>query len=159
MHARADGIALHHFLLRCTIFCFIKLCMDKFAQQPRLGRLQSLGPNGFHRVAYTEWGDPLNPHVVICVHGLTRNSRDFDALAAALADSRRVVCMDVAGRGESDWLREQKRLRISALSVGRGGSDRQGHRAGRRAEARLSSAARRLRPCIRSIGSERPWAG
>lgn len=76
-------------------------------QQPRSGHFQSLGPNGFHRVAYTEWGDPLNPHVVVCVHGLTRNSRDFDALAAALADSRRVVCMDVAGRGESDWLRNK----------------------------------------------------
>jgi pimeloyl-ACP methyl ester carboxylesterase len=78
--------------------------MDQFAQQPRLGRLQSLGPNGFHQIAYTEWGDPLNPHVVICVHGLTRNSRDFDALARSLADSCRVVCMDVAGRGDSDWL-------------------------------------------------------
>jgi pimeloyl-ACP methyl ester carboxylesterase len=73
-------------------------------KSPRSGYFQSLGPSGFHTIAYTEWGDPLNPRVVICVHGLTRNSRDFDALAAALSDSRRVVCMDVAGRGESDWL-------------------------------------------------------
>jgi pimeloyl-ACP methyl ester carboxylesterase len=55
-------------------------------------------------VAYTEWGSPHNPHVVICVHGLTRNSRDFDYLAARLAGSCRVVCMDVPGRGASDWL-------------------------------------------------------
>jgi pimeloyl-ACP methyl ester carboxylesterase len=55
-------------------------------------------------VAYTEWGSPHNPHVLICVHGLTRNSRDFDDLAARLAADCRVVCMDVAGRGRSDWL-------------------------------------------------------
>jgi pimeloyl-ACP methyl ester carboxylesterase len=65
---------------------------------------QSLGNGSFHRVAYTCWGDVANPHTVLCVHGLARNSRDFDFLAAALADECRVVCMDVAGRGESEWL-------------------------------------------------------
>src|SRR5688572_8820263 len=64
----------------------------------------SLGNGGFHRIAYTDWGDIAKPHVVLCVHGLARNSRDFDFLAAALADNCRVVCMDVAGRGESEWL-------------------------------------------------------
>ncbi len=64
----------------------------------------SLGDSGFHRIAYTEWGQPANPHAVVCVHGLARNSRDFDYLAAALAADCRVLCMDVAGRGESDWL-------------------------------------------------------
>ena len=64
----------------------------------------SLGPHGFHWIAYTEWGDPANPHVVVCVHGLTRNSRDFDWLARALENDCRVVCMDVAGRGRSTWL-------------------------------------------------------
>src|SRR5207244_13420708 len=57
-----------------------------------------------HRIAYTLWGHVGNPHVVLCVHGLARNSRDFDYLAAALTPECRVVCMDVAGRGESDWL-------------------------------------------------------
>ena len=71
---------------------------------PRIRYFPSLGPSGFHRVAYTEWGSPHNPHVVICVHGLTRNSRDFDYIAARLASDCRVVCMDVAGRGRSDWL-------------------------------------------------------
>jgi pimeloyl-ACP methyl ester carboxylesterase len=42
--------------------------------------------------------------VVICVHGLTRNGRDFDALAQALAPDFRVLCPDIAGRGQSDWL-------------------------------------------------------
>ncbi len=64
----------------------------------------SLGDGGFHRNAYTEWGDHDNPHVVVCVHGLARNSRDFDFLAEALASDCRVVCMDVVGRGDSDWL-------------------------------------------------------
>jgi pimeloyl-ACP methyl ester carboxylesterase len=64
----------------------------------------SLGPDGFHRLAYTDWGDTRNAHVVVCVHGLSRNSRDFDRLAAALENDCRVVCMDVVGRGDSDWL-------------------------------------------------------
>jgi len=66
--------------------------------------LLNLGPHGFHRTRYHEWGDPANPRVVVCVHGLTRNGRDFDALAEALAPHFRVICPDVVGRGESDWL-------------------------------------------------------
>lgn len=62
-----------------------------------------LGTAGFHRLHYTEWGDPAAP-TVVCVHGLTQNARTFDALAAALAPTRHVVCLDVAGRGRSDWL-------------------------------------------------------
>ncbi len=61
-----------------------------------------LSPAGFHRMAYVEWGDPANPRVVVCVHGLTRTGRDFDFLAQALAADYRVVCPDVAGRGLSD---------------------------------------------------------
>jgi pimeloyl-ACP methyl ester carboxylesterase len=73
--------------------------------EPRLNHFLSLGPHGFHRVAYTDWGDPAGQHIVVCVHGLTRNSRDFDELAAHLAaHGCRVVCMDVVGRGDSDWL-------------------------------------------------------
>lgn len=56
------------------------------------------------RLAYTDWGDPENDHVVICVHGLTRNCRDFDFLAMALERDFRVICIDLAGRGRSDWL-------------------------------------------------------
>lgn len=60
-----------------------------------------------HRMAYWEWnatGNPQHPHVVVCVHGLSRQGRDFDTLARALAPHARVVCPDVVGRGESDWL-------------------------------------------------------
>ncbi|RPJ44958.1 MAG: alpha/beta hydrolase [Betaproteobacteria bacterium] len=63
-----------------------------------------LNSRGFHRLHYTDWGDPANPRAVICVHGLTRNCRDFDALAAALQNELRVVCVSIAGRGRSDWL-------------------------------------------------------
>ncbi len=62
------------------------------------------GASSFHDMAYGEWGDPSNDRVVVCVHGLTRNGRDFDVLATALQDDYRVVCPDVAGRGKSDWL-------------------------------------------------------
>ncbi len=61
-------------------------------------------PLGLHRMAWTEWGDEDNPDVLVCVHGLTRNGRDFDDLARVLAQEFRVVCPDVAGRGRSDWL-------------------------------------------------------
>lgn len=70
----------------------------------RLDSLQCLGPHGFHRLAYVDWGDASADHVVICAPGLTRNARDFDFLARHLAPRCRVICMDVAGRGRSDWL-------------------------------------------------------
>ena len=57
----------------------------------------------FHRVAIYEWGDTRQHHVVVCVHGLTRNGRDFDILATHLAQRCRVVS-DVVGRGASEWL-------------------------------------------------------
>jgi len=68
-------------------------------------RYLGLGPSGFHRLAYYEWGDSDAAPPVVCVHGLTRTGRDFDAFAEALAGAgRRVVAVDVAGRGQSDWL-------------------------------------------------------
>lgn len=76
------------------------------AQEPRERSVQCASPSGLHRMAYTEWGDPANPQVLVCVHGLSRNGRDFDDLARAMADSHRVVCPDIVGRGRSDWLRD-----------------------------------------------------
>jgi len=66
--------------------------------------IQGLDSRGFHQLHYTDWGDAANPRVVICVHGLTRNCRDFDALATALQKDLRVVCVSIAGRGKSGWL-------------------------------------------------------
>jgi pimeloyl-ACP methyl ester carboxylesterase len=73
-------------------------------EAPRRRSVQCASPKGLHRISYLEWGDPRNRDVVVCVHGLTRTARDFDALAAALCSRFRVVCPDVAGRGESDRL-------------------------------------------------------
>lgn len=66
--------------------------------------LLCLGPHGFHRLAYVEWPGPKDAPAVVCVHGLTRNSRDFDALAQALSTHYRVICPDMPGRGKSEWL-------------------------------------------------------
>jgi len=61
-------------------------------------------PRGLHRISYLEWGDPENERVLVCAHALTRCARDFDNLAAALSGRYRVVCPDMAGRGDSEWL-------------------------------------------------------
>jgi pimeloyl-ACP methyl ester carboxylesterase len=71
---------------------------------PRTCEIRSLSPHGFHRVVYYEWGEPANPRVAICVHGLGRNGRDFDTLADALSTTHRVLSVDMPGRGESEWL-------------------------------------------------------
>jgi len=55
-------------------------------------------------MAYWEWGDAANPRVLVCVHGLSRQGRDFDTLARSLSTEYRVVCPDVVGRGQSDAL-------------------------------------------------------
>lgn len=78
----------------------------------RQGTVQCLSPAGFHDMAYVEWGDPDNPRVLVCVHGLTRSGRDFDFLAQAMADQYRVVCPDVVGRGRSAWLRDKRHYAI-----------------------------------------------
>jgi pimeloyl-ACP methyl ester carboxylesterase len=72
--------------------------------EARRRSVQCISPKGLHRMAYLEWGDPRNRDVVVCVHGLTRSARDFDDLARALCGQFRVVCPDVAGRGDSDRL-------------------------------------------------------
>jgi len=64
------------------------------------------GQPGPHRLHYLEWGDSDNPWVLICVHGLTRNSHDFDNVATDVQGHCRVICPDMPGRGQSDWLPE-----------------------------------------------------
>jgi pimeloyl-ACP methyl ester carboxylesterase len=60
-------------------------------------------PSGQRRLHVAHFGEAGQPPV-LCVHGLTRNGQDFDALAQALEPTHRVLCPDVAGRGKSDWL-------------------------------------------------------
>jgi len=85
---------------------------DSRSLDPKIRSVQCLSPAGLHRMVYKEWGDARNPSVLICVHGVTRVSDDFDALARALSDSWRVVCPDVAGRGRSSWLRDPQYYRL-----------------------------------------------
>jgi pimeloyl-ACP methyl ester carboxylesterase len=82
--------------------------------EPRLNHVQCLGARGLRRMAYWEWGDAANPRVLVCVHGLARQARDFDTLARALSDAYRVVCPDVVGRGQSDWLGDPSGYQIPA---------------------------------------------
>lgn len=88
-----------------SLLTFLRDCFAK--PRPVVMRERSVlcaHAGGLHRMAYSEWGDPANPKVLICVHGLTRTGRDFDFLARALANDYRVICPDVAGRGRSEWL-------------------------------------------------------
>jgi pimeloyl-ACP methyl ester carboxylesterase len=64
------------------------------------------------KLAFTDWGPPAAGRVIVCVHGLTRNSRDFDVLAQRLSRSARVLCFDVAGRGGSTWLADPDRYAV-----------------------------------------------
>ncbi len=82
--------------------------------EPRLKHVQCLDTRGLHRMAYWEWGDPANERVLVCVHGLSRQGRDFDTLAQALCGHYRVVCPDVVGRGQSDWLADPMGYQIPA---------------------------------------------
>ena len=79
--------------------------------------VQCLSPGGLHRMAYVEWGDPHNPRVLVCVHGLTRNARDFDYLAQTLSGHYRVVCPDVVGRGRSNWLRIKDNYQVQQYAA------------------------------------------
>jgi pimeloyl-ACP methyl ester carboxylesterase len=72
--------------------------------EPTLHHVQCLDSRGLHRMAYWQWGEATNPCVLVCVHGLSRQGRDFDTLARDLAAEYRVVCPDVVGRGQSDRL-------------------------------------------------------
>jgi pimeloyl-ACP methyl ester carboxylesterase len=74
--------------------------------------VQCLSPAGLHTMSYKEWGDPRNPNVLVCVHGVTRLSDDFDNLARAMSDRYRVVCPDVVGRGQSSWLRDPRHYQL-----------------------------------------------
>lgn len=81
--------------------------LERMAVSFSRGSFLSLSPGGFHRIAYLDWGKHSAEPVVVCVHGLSRNSRDFDYLARDLARDCRVICPDVVGRGDSEWLSDK----------------------------------------------------
>ena len=93
--------------------------------EPSLHHVSCPDAAGGHRMAYWQWGIPDSPRVVLCVHGLTRQGRDFDVLARAFCDRAgqsgaggiRVICADVVGRGESDWLTDPMGYQVPAYAA------------------------------------------
>ncbi|MES2510275.1 MAG: alpha/beta hydrolase [Pseudomonadota bacterium] len=92
--------------------------------EPTLNYVNCPDANGGHRMAYWQWGQPDAGHVIVCVHGLSRQGRDFDVLAQALVDAGksveggiRIVCPDVAGRGASDWLKDPMGYQVPAYAA------------------------------------------
>jgi pimeloyl-ACP methyl ester carboxylesterase len=89
--------------------------------EPTLNYVPCPDAAGGHRMAYWQWGDATSPHVVVCVHGLSRQGRDFDVLVQALLARAphplRVVCPDVVGRGRSDWLKDPAGYQIPAYAA------------------------------------------
>ncbi len=92
--------------------------------EPLLKFVQCPDATGGHRMGYWQWGNPSSAHVVVCVHGLSRQGRDFDTLAGdlcaqaeALPGGLRVVCPDVVGRGESDWLTDPALYQIPTYAA------------------------------------------
>lgn len=88
---------------------------------PRLNYVSCPDASGGHRMAWWQWGKPQARHVVMCVHGLSRQGRDFDVLAQALCarggDDLQVVCPDVVGRGQSDWLKDPMGYQVPAYAA------------------------------------------
>lgn len=83
--------------------------------EPRLKFVTCLDATGLHRMAYWEWAGPsAEAPVLVCLHGLSRQGRDFDALARVMSARYRVVCPDVVGRGRSDWLCQPSGYQIPA---------------------------------------------
>ncbi|QCB48567.1 alpha/beta hydrolase [Hydrogenophaga sp. PAMC20947] len=71
-------------------------------------------------MAYWDWparAEQGAQHVVICVHGLSRQGRDFDALARALSSQAQVLAVDVAGRGHSDWLADPMQYQVAQYAA------------------------------------------
>ncbi|MEO6016605.1 MAG: alpha/beta hydrolase, partial [Polaromonas sp.] len=92
--------------------------------EPTLNYVTCPDAAGGHRMAYWQWGRADSAHVVLCVHGLSRQGRDFDVLARALCAKAeglpggiRVICPDVVGRGESDWLKDPMGYQVPAYAA------------------------------------------
>jgi len=92
-------------------------------KQPNLEVANSISSKGFHKLFFREWESDINDDdtallpSVICLHGLTRNSRDFDTFARDLSKKRRVICPDTVGRGHSDWLRDKADYNLSQYNL------------------------------------------
>lgn len=92
--------------------------LDGMPHPDRDGWVSGISKRGFHRIAYVEWGNPTSERVAVCVHGLSRQGRDFDRLASAMArQGWRVVCPDLVGRGRSGWLRDPQEYNLPQYAM------------------------------------------
>ena len=78
---------------------------------------KSISQQGYHKVAYRDWGEENSDESVFCLHGLTRNSHDFDQLAKTMSTQRRVICPDLIGRGNSEWLASSDDYQLSQYNL------------------------------------------
>ena len=89
--------------------------------EPKLNYLLCPDAGPGHHMAYWSWGPADASHVVVCVHGLSRQGRDFDVLAQALVARSnhplQVICPDVVGRGKSDWLTDPSGYQIPSYAA------------------------------------------
>ena len=89
--------------------------------EPTLNYLPCPDACGSHNMAYWQWGDVQSGHLVVCVHGLSRQGRDFDVLARALVErsdgALQVICPDVVGRGQSDWLKDPQAYQLGTYAA------------------------------------------
>jgi pimeloyl-ACP methyl ester carboxylesterase len=88
---------------------------------PTLNYVPCADAHGGHRMAYWQWGAADAAYTIVCAHGLSRQGRDFDVLAQALLarspQPLRVVCPDVAGRGQSDWLKDPQGYQLPSYAA------------------------------------------
>ena len=89
----------------------------KYVEAPRKGSVRCINSKSYHHISYQDWGDPDNPDVLFCIHGLTRNSHDFDVIAHQLSSRYRVICPDTVGRGDSDWLPDHEDYQIKQYNM------------------------------------------
>jgi pimeloyl-ACP methyl ester carboxylesterase len=89
--------------------------------EPRLQYQHCTHKDASRRMAYWDWGRADHSHVVVCVHGVSRQGRDFDVLARALigpdGQRCRVVSVDIAGRGYSDWLPDPTQYQVPSYAA------------------------------------------
>jgi pimeloyl-ACP methyl ester carboxylesterase len=61
-----------------------------------------------------DYGSPRSPRLpVVCLPGLSRTAEDFTPLATALAKDRRVLALDLRGRGRSGYDRDPANYKIA----------------------------------------------
>lgn len=62
-------------------------------------------PDGL-KLHYRDYAGPSDRPPILCLPGLTRNARDFEPVAQALAGQWRLICVELRGRGESDYAKD-----------------------------------------------------